>query len=345
MATIFPRGKKGILYVEFHMGGQRFVKSLRTTDRAEAEKKAEELQKETFFEVTATPIEKMMKKGMRLRAGLDRMLAEKWGKTSTGEERKNQIERIINIIGDVYIQDINQTHLLEIKNALYDGGASPRTVNKYLTGLMTLRNRAIDIWGMPLPRMKVEKEREEPKRRKILTHEEEAELLHNLKHLKEKYRYTTYLQETIDLAYVLLGTGMRVGEAMALTWDHVNMSTSTIELTADITKSSQPRDVPFGKRVKEILQDRMDLGDPGPFTDVPYDAIHRNITRAAEHMQHRADKKPITPHCFRHTFATRMVDAGVNLYQIKTVLGHSSIKVTERYARGKNIADLRAKLT
>ncbi|RXJ11139.1 hypothetical protein ETJ91_29470 [Bacillus albus] len=41
----------------------------------------------------------------------------------------------------------------------------------------------------------------------------------------------------------------------------------------------------------------------------------------------------ITPHQFRHTVATEMIDAGVDIYAVKNFLGHSSIAMTERYIK------------
>ena len=48
-------------------------------------------------------------------------------------------------------------------------------------------------------------------------------------------------------------------------------------------------------------------------------------------MRLEADKQFVL-HALRHTCASRMVQAGVDLYSIKEILGHSTIKVTERYA-------------
>ena len=41
----------------------------------------------------------------------------------------------------------------------------------------------------------------------------------------------------------------------------------------------------------------------------------------------------ITPHQFRHTVATEMIDAGVDIYAVKNFLGHSSVTMTEKYIK------------
>jgi len=48
----------------------------------------------------------------------------------------------------------------------------------------------------------------------------------------------------------------------------------------------------------------------------------------------------ISYHTFRHTYASRLIRKGANLYAVKELLGHSSVKVTERYAH-LNIDHLR----
>jgi len=44
-------------------------------------------------------------------------------------------------------------------------------------------------------------------------------------------------------------------------------------------------------------------------------------------------KDPVTFHGFRHTFATRLISKGVPIYTVSKMLGHKTVKTTERYAK------------
>ncbi|MCR4293830.1 MAG: tyrosine-type recombinase/integrase [Candidatus Kuenenia sp.] len=65
--------------------------------------------------------------------------------------------------------------------------------------------------------------------------------------------------------------------------------------------------------------------DVRPLTHKAVDCLLRRVKRAA------LIAKRITPHTTRHTFATTLLDKGVDLKTVQELLGHSHIRTTEKY--------------
>jgi hypothetical protein len=61
--------------------------------------------------------------------------------------------------------------------------------------------------------------------------------------------------------------------------------------------------------------------------------IDRALTKLARHLKYEELPYTITPHQFRHTIATDMIEQGVDIYTVKEFLGHSSLSMTERYVK------------
>lgn len=84
------------------------------------------------------------------------------------------------------------------------------------------------------------------------------------------------------------------------------------------------------KRVKSILQARQGEGRHKPFTITKYQA-DKCWAWVRKQMGLEGDSDYVI-HACRHTCASKLVNAGVDLYVVKEWLGHSTIKITERYA-------------
>ncbi len=57
-----------------------------------------------------------------------------------------------------------------------------------------------------------------------------------------------------------------------------------------------------------------------------------NLRRALDRALQKAGIRDVTPHTFRHTFATRLAQRGVDIYKIAKLLGYKDIRMTLRYA-------------
>ncbi|MEX3842605.1 tyrosine-type recombinase/integrase [Paraburkholderia sp. BR10882] len=143
-------------------------------------------------------------------------------------------------------------------------------------------------------------------------------------------RYTDYLQPLVVTA---LNTGMRKGELLALEWQDVDLELRTIHVQRAVAKSDKRRDIPISDELLACLTAWKPLAHRvwvfgnkdtnAPLTD--FGGAWDGLLEAAEITRFRF-------HDTRHDFATRLVSQGTDLYVVKTLLGHSSYAMVERYA-------------
>jgi len=142
-----------------------------------------------------------------------------------------------------------------------------------------------------------------------------------------------------DMTLVAAHTGMRYGELCGLHWEDVNLQTKTIHVRLSLVrkefttpKSGKTRIIPMS----EAVFTKLSLTDThGPLVFMREDG--RQITKGMglpnlHKICDRVGIKRIGWHTLRHTFATMLVDRGRPLMVVKELLGHSTIKMTERYA-------------
>lgn len=120
-------------------------------------------------------------------------------------------------------------------------------------------------------------------------------------------------------------TGIRRGELVRLRREHVRDLPSR-HIVLDNTKSGLVRRVPLGDRAWAILQEQLKSHDR------PYVLRHRTLS--ADWTVRRIGVDFYWHwHQLRHTFACRYVERGGRLAALQRILGHHSVKVTERYAQ------------
>lgn len=143
--------------------------------------------------------------------------------------------------------------------------------------------------------------------------------------------------EIADMVLFAANTGMRLGEIRGLTWDAVNLDHRMIEVGAtydtklrkrfERTKNGRIGHVPMNDQVVRLLARRAKSSefvfDRSAMAD-PYACFTR--------LQATLGLKPIRFHDLRHSFASNLVAAGVDLYTVQRLMRHSTIAMTERYA-------------
>jgi integrase len=136
-----------------------------------------------------------------------------------------------------------------------------------------------------------------------------------------------------DLVRAALATGMRRGELLALEWGWVDMGARVISLPAKACKSRRQREVPISSDMIALLRrlHREGIEHHERVLRAPNIArLHQDFREACGRVRPRLDF--IRFHDLRHTAASWMVQAGVDLYRVAKILGHRSVEVTQRYS-------------
>lgn len=130
-------------------------------------------------------------------------------------------------------------------------------------------------------------------------------------------------------------TGLRLSEAISLKMDDVNFEHEYVHVKEG--KGKKERMVPMNEKLKKILLDylsdeRVDVGTDnffscrtGKISPVRVEEVLR------ETLQEMGIEKQITPHILRHSFASNLIERGVDLFRVQKLLGHENIKTTNIY--------------
>jgi integrase len=127
---------------------------------------------------------------------------------------------------------------------------------------------------------------------------------------------------------------MRRGELFQLTWLSVGLVADLITVHGATAKSGTTRHIPLNSEALAVLRDwreQTGLSAGLVFTGRSGEAFN-NVRRSWEGALVAAGIKRFRWHDLRHTFASKLVMAGVDLNTVRELLGHSDYKMTQRYA-------------
>jgi len=195
---------------------------------------------------------------------------------------------------------------------------SAAAINRPLALLRHLLHLAHEEWGViaSIPTVRLEDEPEG--RLRWLTPEEANRLLATASESRNP--------DLVDLIELSLFTGLRQSEALELTWDRVDRSRGVLLL--EVTKSGRRRQVPLNETADAVLARRGPKDSGLVLGSSNWDRFRSAWERAVT----RAKLTDLHWHDLRHTFASWAVQRRVSLYELKELLGHSTLTMVKRYA-------------
>ncbi len=214
-----------------------------------------------------------------------------------------------NTFGDCLLTDLSARAIAEYKVKRRDEGLAANTVNNELRLLGHAFNLAIREWEWVEinPVSRVSKERVHNQVERWLTHEEEQGLL---------TVSPLWLREIIIFA---VNTGMRQSEILNLSWEKVDLFRRTLTILEQKNKGKDT--LPLNSQVLEVLKARSKVRSIKSnlvfFNRAGERIDARNLLRAFYTAIERAGIQKCRFHDLRHTFATRLVQSGVDLYKVQ----------------------------
>lgn len=203
-------------------------------------------------------------------------------------------------------------------------GINPSTINRATSMIVSVLNKAVE-WEIINHNPIAKRKRLKVDKRGViryLSNDEEARLFVALE------TKTGHIALLIPL---LLNTGARPAEAFSLTWENVDLENRQLTLQAAFTKTSQTRFIPINDKLFKVL-DMQDSRSGFLFPSHMTDSHIVSIDKAWKYLKRDAKIKGFRLYDLRHTFASKLVMRGIDLYTVSELLGHSSVEMTKIYA-------------
>lgn len=217
-----------------------------------------------------------------------------------------------------YLSEITPDSIEKYRLTRKADGLSPATINRELACLKTLFSKAVE-WEKceTNPARRIKKFRETGVKERILSVDE-------MRHLIDKA--SSAIRPVLVVA---LNTGMRKSEILSLRWENADLLKGYILI--EDSKSGRSRKIPMNGQILEALGGLRQERD-FVFANAGTGNHVQDVKTAFKGACRRANIKGLRFHDLRHTAATRMIEAGVDLVTVSKILGHATIQMTMRYA-------------
>lgn len=245
---------------------------------------------------------------------------------------RNTLRRFENMMDEANVtllKDVDETaHAYAYRDELVDYERAFNTIKKYVSVLKTFMAYSVEKgWITRNPFAQVNVSGAEARRQSIILSREQLHQI--LYHADNATLYNIYM--------IGCDAGFRISETLNLTIEDVAFDTN--ELVIRHGKGNKMREVPMSDRLRDALLRYIQCERPKTDAESPYLFIMPRGTKVRanyvnEYLQKVSNEQlgfGITSHVLRHSFATELHNAGVNITKISRLLGHASTETTELY--------------
>ena len=315
------RGK--VYYFEFMYKGRRYYEKIGAVSKTVAKEIANEI-RSRIIRGEYIPQKKKVSFSEAMEVYISWYMARSYAR----EKSKKEYERRVRAIGEYFknyqLNAISKAVIENYKRKRLEEGIKRTTLNRELTILKSIFERAKEMGlldGEPPKIEKVKGEEEEIVR--FLTEEEAQRLISAC---------PEWFKPVVIFA---LNTGLRAGEIFSLRWEDVDFESKTIAVKSEFSKSKKKRLIPMNTAVYNLLKNLERKEHGYIFTNrfgLPYKYEDKTYRRVFKTACEKAGIKDFRFHDLRHTFASWVAMNSKDIYAVKHLLGHSSLSSTKRYA-------------
>lgn len=315
----------------FNSDGTIKRKSVYGKTRAEVRDKLKELQNNTYVDKSKITVGELSKE----------IIEDKFKANLINENSYKRLQYTQNYInnsklGGTPLQKCTATDIKNFLNSMTDYSNS--VIQKTFQLLNRTFNRAIDrniITKNPMNFEEVKRPKSSKKDRvvKSLSIEEEKNFIKAIQKDNSDYK---------NLLLLMLFTGLRIGEALALSWNDIDLENKKINIKATLTRNINDkvvmgdttktrngiRSIEYGNIVSQILNDipkENNLLFNNDNSLITPSQVNSYVLRLNKRFEIAPE---LHTHMLRHTYATRCIEAGMNVKALQKNLGHSKIQTT-----------------
>jgi integrase len=332
--SVLKRGNSRYWYMQFQLNGKTYIRSSRTTNK----KAAEQMETDWRSKLHAQQF-LGQKERISIRSALEKFCDSKQGTAN----HSNLVSYLRSICTRLTVgkplEELSLHDLERFKRDREAEGVGPQTIKHTLNmirGAWKYAKRlGYQVSDLEFPQVKIARYK-----LRYLTDAEERRLLveldprregRGLPPFEQRHPYVRRtMQDAYDVVILLLDTGARYSEIANIDWKAIDLDKREIHLWRP--KVQNEAVLYMTDRVHEVFARRA-VSRNGPWVFENRKGGPRGYaSQAIRKALRKAGLSDCRIHTLRHTHASRLIQNGMSVYEVREILGHTDIKTTMRYA-------------